>query len=36
LSTPASRPRRASSPNFSNFEANSGLLSLLLRYRFAA
>src|SRR6476659_6047139 len=27
LSTPASRPRRASSPNFSNFEAKAGLLT---------
>src|SRR6476646_8642249 len=27
LSTPASRPRRASSPNFSNFEAKASLLS---------
>ena len=29
LSTPASRPRRASSPNFSSFEANVGLPYLL-------
>src|SRR5262245_15027567 len=32
LSTPASRPRRASSPNFSSFEANSASLSSW-RYR---